>query len=217
MRPILLALGAAFVSSLFAGCSTEFSQSQDDVVGCDGAYLDDGGRCRKANGSFAKKSCCVVPYAPKRRDLTAYTCPQTSGKITVAFLDADSTLRISRSGSVSANDVDDVYVLPFVASHLKELNAQGVLTAIVSNQGGVGQGHITLETAQGALVFTAGQLHELGARIDYLDFAENNDEYRKPKPGMANKLNELLTAKCGVGIDYEKSFMVGDSGYKKDV
>jgi bifunctional polynucleotide phosphatase/kinase len=135
----------------------------------------------------------------------------------VAFFDADSTLRIAKSGSVSASEIDDVYVLPFAAKHIKALNEQGFLTAIVSNQGGVSQGHETLEVAEGALLYLAGQLHQLGARIDYLDLAENYDDFRKPKTGMAEKLNELLTAKCGSGVDMEKAFMVGDGGYKEGV
>src|SRR5262245_4527543 len=122
MRFGMLVAAAALVC-----CSADSGQNDADATSCEGAHLDGAGRCRSPSGHYAQKSCCIVSYAPKRRDLTAYTCPEGGGKIPVAFFDADSTLRISRSGSVSASEIDDVYVLPFAASHIKALNEQGML------------------------------------------------------------------------------------------
>lgn len=159
----------------------------------------------------------VKDLPSRSHDLGTYSCPDgvTRG-IKVAFFDADSTLRVSKSGSVSANGIDDVNLLPFVGKKLAELNRDGFLVAVVSNQGGVAQGHITFEVAEGALVTTARLASEMGARIDYLAMAPNDDEDRKPKTGMAKRLEQLLREKCGTGIDYANSFMVGDSGYKKN-
>lgn len=187
---------------------------------CEGAKLDANGYCRRPNGWFAKKSCCEVElpaYPSERRNLEAYACPSDVDDVGVAFLDADSTLRISRSGTPTASHEQDVYILPFVARRIAELNDQGYLVAIVSNQGGVAAGFTDFEVAEGALVFVAHQLEQLGAKIDYIDFADQKDDFRKPKTGMADGLDDALEGKCGFGVDWETSFMVGDAGYKKDV
>jgi bifunctional polynucleotide phosphatase/kinase len=135
----------------------------------------------------------------------------------VAFFDADSTLRCSKSGSPTANAGDDVNVLPFVASAIRDLNAQGYLVAVVSNQGGVAAGYTDFEVAEDALVYVGSQLSSVGAKVDYLDFADQKDEYRKPNTGMGTHLEGLLQSECGASIDWAHSFMVGDAGYKKDV
>ncbi len=174
--------------------------------------------------------------APRvRRDLSDYQCPVVEpaggggntaggeggagfgqpGGVRAAFFDADSTLRVSKIGLVTAGSVDDVNVLPFAAKKIRALNQKGYLVAIVSNQKGVSTGKTTYEVAEGALIQVAKLISRLGARVDYLDFAEGDDEYRKPDIGMARKLDEVLREKCGVGIDIGRSQMVGDSGYKK--
>jgi DNA 3'-phosphatase len=215
LAALLTLVGAA---TAIAGCGAGEApaSAEDDLTSCDGARLDAAGSCRRG-GKFAKKSCCAPRFAEERQSLERYTCPSDGEPIPVAFFDADNTLRVSRSGAVTANAVDDVIALPFAATKIAELNAAGTLVAIVSNQGGVAAGHTTLEVAEGALVFTAARLHELGATIDYLDFAEQNDEFRKPKTGMATRLAEVVEARCGVGIDLERSMMIGDGGYKKGV
>lgn len=137
----------------------------------------------------------------------------------VAFFDADSTLRVSLSGSVSANGPRDVYLLPWLETKIRQLNEDGYLVAIVSNQGGVKQGIVTMETADAALAFTTELLaaRDAKARVHYFDFAEGGEPDRKPGRGMADRLDAALRAKYGRGIDYKSSFMVGDSAYKKGV
>lgn len=162
---------------------------------------------------------CKLPKPPQQRqDLTKYRCPTTPPEdgIAVAFFDADSTIRVSKSGVVTATSQDDVNVLPFVAETIRKAKIkQKVLVAVVSNQGGVGKGHTPYEVAEGAIAYAASQIARLGAKVDYFDFAPDDDEFRKPNGGMGEKLDALLTEKCGVGINWSKSFMVGDSGYKK--
>lgn len=163
----------------------------------------------------------VTPLTPAlptvRQDLSSWTCRADGAAQPVAFFDADSTLRVSKSGQVTADDAGDVNILPFVARKLAELDALGYLVAIVSNQGGVGSGHQSYEDAEGALAFTVAQLGVLGARVHYFDFAEAYDQYRKPQPGMGARLDGLLTTRCGAGVDMARSLMVGDSAYKKNV
>jgi bifunctional polynucleotide phosphatase/kinase len=169
----------------------------------------------KADDDIADPSDVKSPAT--RRNLESWSC-RTDGQATpVAFFDADSTLRVSRiDGKVTATATDDVNVLPMAATRIAQLNGAGYLIAIVSNQGGVSSGNTTYEVAEGALAFTASQLGRLGARIDYFDFAEAYDENRKPQTGMATRLDAALTEECGAGMDLSRSFMVGDSGYKKD-
>ncbi len=159
----------------------------------------------------------AVKDAPSHAaDLSTYACP-ASEKIRVAFFDADSTLRVAKSGAVSANAADDVDVLPFVGSKIGELNKAGYLVAIVSNQMGIQQGKITAEASEAALSLTARGLGELGGRIDYIGMAPADDDLRKPKTGLASQLAGLLKDKCGKEIDLANSLMVGDSAYKRGV
>ena len=156
-----------------------------------------------------------VAHHPTERQTFAGTCPTED--VGVVFVDADSTLRVSKSGAPTANTPDDVYVLPLAAEHLAAFHRQGYVTAIVSNQGGVAGGHTSLEAAVGGVVTIARLLAAQGAPIDYLDIAEAYDEYRKPDVGMATMFEQVLWDTCGVGIDWDRTQMIGDAGYKRNV
>jgi bifunctional polynucleotide phosphatase/kinase len=151
-----------------------------------------------------------------RRQFLAENFSANKGQVKVAFFDADSTLRVSLSGNVSANAPTDVLILPFVAPKIAELNREGYLVMVVSNQGGVAEGHVTMEIADGALRYMADLIRDENqeASIHYFDFAEANDNYRKPKTGMAELLETKL-AERDLRVDWQNSFMVGDSAYKK--
>ncbi len=157
----------------------------------------------------------MLPRA--RRTLTARARELPEGPIRIAFFDADSTLRVSRSGSPSANHRTDVKILPSVAPRLRELAAKGYLLAIVSNQAGVAEGYVSFESADGALRFTMSRLAAQGALFDYYDFAELRDDDRKPGIGMARRLGALVASELGRPVDWSGSFMVGDSAWKKGV
>jgi DNA 3'-phosphatase len=139
-------------------------------------------------------------------------------KVKVAFFDADSTLRVSISGKVSANSATDVMILPDVEINIAELVKAGYLLAIVSNQGGIQAGAVTQANADAALLYTIEQIAKKNphARIHYFDYAEKDDEFRKPNKGMGLRLEALLKAR-GLILDWKKSFMVGDSAYKRNV
>lgn len=140
------------------------------------------------------------------------------GLIKVAFFDADSTVRVSLSGSVSANTPTDVRILPNVPETLKTLDENNYLIYIVSNQGGIAAGNVTCDIADGALNFTVQEITRLGGVVHGYDFAENNNEMRKPETGMAKKLELILKTQFGekAKIDMVNSFMVGDSAFKKE-
>jgi DNA 3'-phosphatase len=107
-------------------------------------------------------------------------------------------------------------LLPFVSRRIAELNEKGYLIMIVSNQGGVAKGLLPIETADKALKYTADliKVENAAATIHFIDFAEQEDSFRKPLTGMAVNLS-LALAKKNLKIDWTQSFMVGDSAYKK--
>lgn len=139
-----------------------------------------------------------------------------TGRVKVAFFDADSTLRISRSGLPWASYDTDFIVLPGVAEKIRELNRQGYVVAIVSNQGRIPVS-LTFKEADEAFFNLAVRLKTMGAIVHYFDFAEKVDEYRKPNPGMFSRLEANLRTRFGstTSIDKANSFMVGDAAYKK--
>jgi DNA 3'-phosphatase len=138
-------------------------------------------------------------------------------KVKIAFFDADSTLRVAPSGKPSANGPKDVAILPMISERLIELEKQGYLLAVASNQAGVQFGHVSLADADAALRYALEQLSRLGVKFHYYDFAEREDENRKPQTGMARRLAGLVKEKLGREVDWKNTIMVGDSAWKKGV
>lgn len=163
--------------------------------------------------SFARAELRRTLYKPF--DFAAY---QSSGaKIPVAFFDADSTLRVTRSGEVAPNTAEDVELLPFVGTKTALAARQGFFVAIVSNQGGIGR-FLTLEQADQAIARTAELTLAAGGMIHYFDYAESNNEDRKPGIGMARRLEAKLREWSGnpnLQIDLQRSYMVGDSAWAR--
>jgi DNA 3'-phosphatase len=155
-------------------------------------------------------------YLSGRRQILDSSFVITDSKVKVAFFDADSTLRKSKSGKFIVGEPSDVEILSGVVEKIKELNAQGYLIAVVSNQGGVPK-QVSYENADQTLLATLQMIRDQGAVIHYYDFAEGKNENRKPGTGMAKNLQRVLDMDFpeGVKIDYAQSFMVGDAAYKK--
>ena len=151
----------------------------------------------------------------RRKFAPSYT-PPSDGKIKVAFFDADSTLRVSLSGSVSANGPRDVKLLPWVGPKLRQLAAEGYLVVIVSNQNGIPR-HVSLEDSDAALNYAVELIRAEGGEVHYYDFAEKRNADRKPGIGMASRLEQRLREQFGPSatLDKSASYMVGDSAYKK--
>ncbi len=129
------------------------------------------------------------------------------------FLDRDGTI-IEDPGYLS--DPDEVKLLPGVELAIKSLSQAGYLVVVVTNQSGIARGMFTEETLDLIHDRLRELLHEKGARIDgiyYCPFLPEgpveqyavDSDLRKPKPGM------LLQAADELGIDLERSWMVGDS------
>jgi DNA 3'-phosphatase len=143
---------------------------------------------------------------------------QHEGGVNVAFFDADSTLRVSKEGTPSANGPHDYLILPGVKEEIRRLNHQGYLVVIVSNQAGIPK-YISLKDADSAIFNMIQDLKAEGAIVHYYDFAENRDDHRKPGTGMARDLQARLVESLGKSgsINKAKSFMVGDASYKRAI
>jgi len=165
--------------------------------------------------AVAAQPCSVRPL--ERQTVARGWQPPRTGKIRVAMFDADSTLRVTRSGSPAANHARDVVLLPLVAQKLRQLADEGYLIAVLSNQGGIEKGFVSLATADGALRYTCQLVNRAGGPVHYYDFAEAYDEFRKPKAGMAFRLQRAVAKATGRAIDWPGSFMVGDSAWKTGV
>lgn len=161
----------------------------------------------------------IVCPSETRRVISQDFVPKDKKKIKVAFFDADSTLRISKVGTVSASAVGDVMILPHMSKALRKLEEENYLIYIVSNQGGVAANEVSCDVAEKALQHAIELIKKDNGVIHGYDFAENYDDSRKPATGMALKLELVLKYLFGAEAEIDKanSIMVGDSAFKKGV
>lgn len=130
-----------------------------------------------------------------------------------AFLDRDGVLIVDCG---FPHRPDQLVLIPGAAEAVKQLNAAGYVTVIVTNQSGVARGMFSEETMHGFNALLVQRLAEAGARIDAVYacpfHAEAvDDRYRhpdhpdrKPNPGM------LLKAVAEHDLDPARSLMIGD-------
>jgi histidinol-phosphate phosphatase family protein len=132
----------------------------------------------------------------------------TNTKRRAVFLDRDGTL-IRAYDKRPANTVDEIELLSGVPEGLKALKDAGYALIVVTNQGGIALGFISLTT-----------LHQQHERLnDLLIVAKSYplDAFywcphdtsgscicRKPKPGMLQRAAEELN------VNLSQSFMIGD-------
>lgn len=152
-------------------------------------------------------------YPTKRRTLILNR-NLVGSEFAVAFFDADSTLRKTRSGKPSPHGKHDVKLLIESFIKLRSLSQEGYLLAIVSNQAGIEKGYIGFQEVEEGFQETLRLLSEQHIFINYYDFAEKKDENRKPETNMAWRLEKKLKL-AGKKIIWDKSFMVGDAAWKK--
>lgn len=154
-----------------------------------------------------------------RRTLNASYKTQPNAPVKVLFLDGDSNVRIAPSGAPYAMNPNDYHVLPGVVEKMKEYKQKGYLIAIVTNQGGISTGRVTIQSVDSALNNMAKEINSgSSVLVDYYDFAEtksDNDPDRKPNIGMAKRLENQLKKRFGpeARIDLKNSMMVGDAAY----
>lgn len=137
------------------------------------------------------------------------------------FLDRDGTLnRLLTDPETGAVDspmtVQELELLPGVASAVRQLNDIGFLVVIASNQPAVGKRKTTLRDVDAITQRLKSTLAaETGARVDAVYYCLHHPEAvdveyrqacgcRKPAPGL------LLKAAAELSIDLASSYMVGD-------
>jgi D-glycero-D-manno-heptose 1,7-bisphosphate phosphatase len=122
------------------------------------------------------------------------------------FLDRDGVLNraVVREGKpYPPASVEELEILPGVASGLAVLRDAGFLLVVVTNQPDVARGTTSREAVERINAALAAQLPIDEFRTCYHDSADAC-ECRKPKPGA------LIAAAQQHEIDLKKSFMIGD-------
>lgn len=100
---------------------------------------------------------------------------------------------------------EDVIVFDGVVHALIRLREAGFLRVIVTNQSGIGRGMFLVEDFERVQEELLRQLRgEIDATYFCPDAPDDPSPRRKPSPGM------LLEAAADLGIDLERSFMIGD-------
>jgi len=127
------------------------------------------------------------------------------------FFDRDGTVNVSNKPDGSylpVNTPEDLVVFDQAKEGLAEITKQtDLLKILVTNQGGVGAGYMTVEQLKKIDEKLLSEMRSAGGDIDAIYFASSNDKtdpMRKPNPGM------LLQAAQEHGIDLAGSYMVGD-------
>jgi D-glycero-D-manno-heptose 1,7-bisphosphate phosphatase len=122
------------------------------------------------------------------------------------FFDRDGVLAIPeiRDGqSVAVRRLEDFTVYPDAHESVRRVKALGAIAVVVTNQPDVGNGFV-----RRAIVEDMHQRLRLWVPVDevYACYHTRADNCgcRKPKPGM------LLSASTNLGIDLQRSVMVGD-------
>jgi len=130
-----------------------------------------------------------------------------------AFLDRDGTL-LDELGYLG--DPDGVRLLPGVAAALVRLRRAGVATVVVTNQSGIARGYFDERAYARVQARVDSLLAAGGALLDGSYHCPHHPELgeppwrrqcecRKPAPGM------ILQAARELGLDLERSFVVGDA------
>jgi D-glycero-D-manno-heptose 1,7-bisphosphate phosphatase len=119
------------------------------------------------------------------------------------FFDRDGTLMKDVGYCCQPEDVE---LLEGVRILLPKLKAAGFKIVIVTNQSGIGRGYFTEEDFWSVQRELETQLGPCVIDATYFcaDTPQNESDRRKPNPGM------LLEAAKDLGIDLERSYMVGD-------
>jgi histidinol-phosphate phosphatase family protein len=124
------------------------------------------------------------------------------------FLDRDGVINVFPGVDKFVLTWEQFRLMADVPEQLARLREAGFFLALITNQSGVGRGHMTLETL---LEIHANMQWELGASaLDAVYYCPHHPDEgcrcRKPSPEM------ILRACREHDLDPKASFMVGDSG-----
>lgn len=126
------------------------------------------------------------------------------------FLDRDGVINEVLTKRVKfVNQPNQFYFLPGVKEAIKRLNEHFDYVFVVTNQGGIGLGYMSEKQLNKIHDYMVAELKKKGATIHEVAYCPHKPkagcECRKPN----SKMIEDLGAKYN--IDFEKSYMVGDT------
>lgn len=122
------------------------------------------------------------------------------------FFDRDGVLTRERQDYIKTPE--ELEILPGIETPLREVRKVGFLIVIVTNQSVVGRGLTTHYEMSRIHDKLRAELAGLGCKIDRIYYCPHRPDEgcdcRKPAPGL------ILKAAKELGIDIEKSWMIGD-------
>ena len=122
------------------------------------------------------------------------------------FLDRDGVINVNRPDNVKA--WDEFVFESGSLDALVRLGASDFYLIVVTNQSGIGRGHMTHETVEHIHAQMAHVIKTQGGRIDRIYYCPHAPEdkcaCRKPSPEM------LLRGQRELDIDLTQSFFIGD-------
>lgn len=123
------------------------------------------------------------------------------------FLDRDGVIIENRSDYVRS--WEDVELFPQALTALAGIRDTAYKIIIVTNQSGVGRGHILLTAAHDINERLVKEIEQAGGRVDAVFMCPHAPDAgcdcRKPKPGL------LLQAAAELSLDLGRSIMIGDA------
>ncbi len=130
------------------------------------------------------------------------------GKKRAIFLDRDGIINKKAKEHDYIKNWGEFEFLPDVANVISKLN-ENFLVVVISNQGGVSRGMMTLDDVRVIHSNMSSELRKNNAIIDKIyvcpHYTKESCVCRKPKPGM------ILKAAKELNIDLSNSYMIGDS------
>lgn len=167
---------------------------------------------------FRSRRYCLKDLSPEKVWEEACTALKTAKPKPVlepaptVFLDRDGVIITERDFDYTPENIE---IFPGVPEALRELKAAGYKLVVVSNQSGVGRGLLKMEGVEAVHSAIRKKLKKEGAEIDRFYFCPHWPEgavekfrkecvCRKPEVGM------LELADLELGIDFSRSFVVGD-------
>jgi len=136
----------------------------------------------------------------------------TSGPRKIAAFDFDHTLVEQKSGSkftIDANDLKPLYDLNIMKAKFTQLDKDGYVIVIITNQGGVEKGKITIDVMKQRIINFTKLID-----VPIYTFASlKYDHCRKPCTGIWDYITTPSSKGgwCGDEIDVKNSFYVGDA------
>jgi len=123
------------------------------------------------------------------------------------FLDRDGVINaavVRDNKPYPPNNIEEFKIIAGVKEGLQRLHEQGFLLVVATNQPDVGRGTMTQTAVEKIHNYMCQELPIDRVEVCYDDGRTVDTEFRKPKPGM------LLQAAKVLGIDLQKSYMIGD-------